>query len=710
MSPVTDWPRKKMVDVRESVTQLGSIIQGPNAFPGGLDQTTPSQALQSGALREGSNFEVMLTGGYGRIGGYERYSGRPSPSDASWIIVQVASFTNVPTTGQVITQAGSGATGTVVTTSSSAAGDYIVVTKVTGVFNETGAITTPGPIAIGTATTTSVSISIEDRARYTAAAADIYRADILAVPGSGRILGVVAMTFAGADNVYAFRNNAGGTAAAIYKASPTGWVSVPLLNIVNFTLGGTAEPQDGQTLIKGAVNAVIKRVVTQSAATWAGAAAGYFVIANPTGGNFSAGAATVTVSGATVTLSGIQTAITILPNGRYQFDKGNFAGQEATQRIYGCDNVNKGFEFDGEAYVPITTGLPDDKPTNVAVHKGHLFFTYASSLLFSGPGAPFLWLPINGGGEIATGSIIAAITRLPGSEQTATLGVYHASHTQMLYGTDDTDWNLVNYNTSNGARRYSVQNIFDVFVFDDLGVITQQASLNFGNFAASTMTSNVLPFILENRTRLSASSINRTKGQYRVFFSTGAGLYVTTSNQRYLGSIPVYFPNPVHVIDEQTTSEGEEVIYFGSSDTLGYIYQLDKGSSFDGAVIPAYITMAWDFLRSPRVDKRYRRATVEIQGEAWAGFQFGYRLGYGTPLINQPGEVGYESSFAPAPLWDEFTWDDFVWDGQTLTPTTTDLVGTSENIQVTISSGTNYILPYTVNSVIYQYSMRRGLR
>jgi hypothetical protein len=683
---------------------------GPNAFPGGVDLTTPTQSLQSGSLRDGSNFEVMLSGGYGRIGGYERYSGRPRPSDAAWILVQVVSFTNVPTTGQVITQAGSGATGVVVLAVSSGSGDYMVVTKVTGVFNYTGAITTPGPIAIGTATAITVSISIQNQAQYTAAAADIYRTDILAVPGSGRILGVVAATLAGVDQVYAFRNNVGGTAAAIYKATPTGWVNVPLLNIVNFTLGGTNVPLDGQTLSKGAVTAIIKRVVTTSGSLWTGAAAGYFVIANPTGGNFSAGAATVLVSGATVTLSGIQTAITIQPNGRYQFDKGNFSGQEGTQRIYGCDNANKAFEFDGETYVPITTGLSSDIPSNILIHKGHLFVSFQSSLLFSGPGTPFMWLPINGGGEIATGTVITAVVRLPGTETTATMGVYHASHTQMLYGTDDSDWNLVNLNTSNGCRPYSAQNLFDVFVFDDLGVITQQATLNFGNFASSTMTSNVLPFIVANRTRLSASVISRTKGQYRVFFSTGAGLYVTTANQRYLGAIPTYFPNPVHVIDEQTTSEGEEVIYFGSSDTLGYVYQLEKGSSFDGEEIAAYITLAWDFLRAPRIEKRWRRATVEIQGESWVGFEFGYRLGYGTALINQPMNTNYTSSFAPAPLWDEFVWDEFTWDGETLTPTMADMVGTSENVQVTIASSTDYILPYTVNSVIYQFSVRRGMR
>ena len=705
------WPRKRMVPVKESVTRLGSIIQGQNVYPGGLDQTTPTQALQNGALRDGSNFEVGLTGGYSRIAGYERFDGRDRPSEASWFLVQIDAFVTTPPEWAPVDQAVSGAVGTVIATVADASGSYMVLTAVSGVFNDSNSISFGGGIfVVGNAIPITVAPSVQNQAIYTARAADYYRGLIQAVPGSGPIRGVVAMTFAGDEFVYAFRDNAGGTACAIWQASPTGWLPIPLFNTVAFTLGGTNEPLDGEVLTQGGVTATIKRVQTRSGATWAGAAAGTFVVANPAGGNFAAGAATVTGSGATVTLSGVQTAIAILPGGRYQFDKGNFAGQEGTQRIYGCDNVNKGFEFDGETYVPIATGAADDRPTNVAVHKGHLFFSIASSLLFSGPGLPFMWLPINGGGEIATGATINALKSLPGIQTTATLGVYQTAGTLMLYGTDDTDWNLINLNTSHGCRRYAAQNIFDTFVFDDLGVITQQATQEFGNFASSTMTSNVLPFVVQNRTRVAASGISRTKGQYRIFFSNGYGLYLTISNQRYLGSLPVFFPNAVHVIDAHTTHDGEEVCYFGASDSLGYVYQLDKGSSFDGEEIQAFIVLAWEFLKSPRQEKRYRRATVEVQGDSWVGIAFGYKLGYGTPLINQPGLTAYESNFAPAPLWDEFTWDDFIWDGETLTPTSLDLLGTAENIQVTLASATDYILPYTLNSVIYQYSMRRGLR
>lgn len=701
-------PRRGMAPVKYSTTRLGASAQGGVSYPGGLDQTTPTLSMQPGALRDALNFEVALTGGYSRIAGYERFDGRPSPSDASFLVVQVSSFTNVPAVGDAITQAGSGATATVAAVNNVAGAYYMVVTKTSGTFAATGTITKTGPVTIGDTTTTTVVLTSQEISQYLNAAADIYRADIGAVPGSGPILGVVSATFSGTDYVYAFRNNAGGTAAELYRASTGGWVQVPFYNTVEFTAGGTATPADGDTLTQGGVTATIKRVMARSGA-WTGTAAGAFVVTNPSGGNFAAGAAT-TSSGATVTLSGAQTPITLLPDGKFQFDIGNFGGQDVTQRIYGCDGVNKAFEFDGDTLAPITTGLTDDRPTNIVVHLSHLFVSFDSSIFHSGPGEPFRWLAVSGGGEIATGANVTGFLVLPGAQTTGTLAVYQRNAMRLLYGTSSSDWNLVRLNSGGGGAPYSAQAIFDAFSFDELGVITLQTTLNFGNFAASPLTRTLMPFILRERSLVSASCVCHSKGQYRVFFEDGYGLWLTVANQQYLGAIPVYFPNPVNVVWQETDSVGDEVIYFGSNDDNGYVYQLEKGTSFDGEAIDAYITLPWDFMRSPRILKRFRAASIEIQSDFWVQLQFGYQLGYNSSQIHQPASGVYDSNFTGAPVWDEFTWDEFTWDGVTLSPTDVPMLGTAENVQVTLSVNSDYIAPFTLNSVIYHYSLRRGLR
>ncbi|MGC8536709.1 MAG: hypothetical protein ACP5QR_14450 [Rhizomicrobium sp.] len=704
-----------MPPVQYSVSRLGGgITKNGVSYPGGLDLTTPSLALQPGAIRDGINFECLQSGGYGRIVGYERFDGHPKPSDATYQLIQFSTFTTVPAVGDSLNQATSLATGTVIAVNNASGAYYVCLTKVTGTFDTTHVVS-DGSNTVGTPVTRTISLTAKQDAQYTALAADNYRADISAVPGSGAILGVVGMNYNGTDVQYAFRNSTDGTQANLYRASSSGWTLINLNNIVYWT-GGTglaAQPAEGGTLTQGSITATIKRVIWQTG-SWAvsgGTATGAFVIDAPTGGNFASGSAT-TSDGATITLSGAQSAITLSPGGHYEMVKANFSGQSVTRRIYGCDGVNNAFELDpnGDIYAPIKTGASPDTPKHITFHKNFLFLSIDSSLLYSGPGLPYQWTSTSGAGEIATGDRVTGFITLPGSQTTATLAVFMRANTGFLYGTDTTTFNLTIFNTGLGALDYSVQNLFDTFFFDDIGMVTLRTTFNWGNFLPSNLTRNILPFIEQERTKLSASTIMRSKSQYRVFFSDGYGLFLTMINGQYLGVSEVLFPNPVWCCDESEDSSGVERLYFGSNDGNGYVYEMERGTSFDGANLYAYATLAWNPIGSPRILKRFRAASIEMQGNGYAEVQFGYRLGYGSQNIGQPPNVTYPSQFTAAPVWDSFTWDQFIWDGVTLAPTDVDVTGTAENIQVTLASTGNYIPAYQINSVIYHYSMRRGMR
>ena len=194
-----------------------------------------------------------------------------------------------------------------------------------------------------------------------------------------------------------------------------------------------------------------------------------------------------------------------------------------------------------------------------------------------------------------------------------------------------------------------------------------------------------------------------------MFFSDGYGLWLTFSNQTYLGAAIVQFPNPVGTIDDDTDVSGAEVGYFGSTDSLGYVYQIDTGPSFDGAELPAFFAGAFDYIKTPRFLKQFRRASVQIEGGSYAAIGFNYGLSDNSPLVGQPSITSYAAPFSPG-RWDNVSWDNFYWDGTTTTPTYVDMPGTAYNVQPVINSGTNYIAPFTVSSIIYDYSMRRRLR
>jgi len=507
---------------------------------GGWDQLTPKLSLSPGALLDVTNFEIAWNsgGGYSRIGGYERYDGRSRPSDASYTVVQVSRFTNTPTVGQTLTGFTSAATGVIVALGS----NFLVLTKLSGTFTNTEVVKV-GATTIGTVVpTATVFTSIQD-AQYTQAAADIYRADIGAVPGSGPVRGVVGLVVSGTDKVYAFRDNAGGTAVDIYVASASGWTSVPLFYEISFTAGAVATPADGAILTQGGVTATVKRVCLQSGA-WTGAGAGRLIITAPSGGNFAAGAATLT-GGATCTLAGIQTAITISPGGRFQFAIGNLAGQTESVRAYGIDSVNRGFEFDGTTYVPITTGTSTDVPTAVAIFQKQVFFAFRSSVIHSGPGTPFIWTAGGGASEIACGNTVTNFVPQPGGTSTAALGITTTDNYYTLYGSGVANWSLVGLNAGIGGIPRTAQLLNQGYWLDDAGVINLRTSQAYGNFTTSSLTQHINTFMTNQRSLVADSVICHNKSQYRLYFTDGQGLYLTIANGKFLGATKVSFPTPV---------------------------------------------------------------------------------------------------------------------------------------------------------------------
>lgn len=671
---------------------------------GGWDLATPTLELYPGVLRDVQNFEVssVVAGGYARIAGYERFDGRTSPSGASFALLQLATYDNVPTVGQTLTGFTSGATGVIIAIAST----YLIVTKVTGAFSNTEVVKV-GATTIATLVPTTTILSALLTAQYTQLAADNYRADIGAVPGSGPIRGVVAGTFGGVDTVYAFRDNAGGTAVDLYKSSTGGWVQVPFFYEVSFTAGGAGTPADGATLTQGGVTATIKRVMQQSG-SWSGStAAGRFIIEAPSGGNFAAGAATAGAVG--VTLSGIQTAITLTPGGKFEFDIENFSGQAATRRIYGCDGVNRGFEFDGTTLAPITTGASPDTPLHVKVHKLHLFFSFASSVIHSGLGFPYKWTAVDGASELATGDLVTNLLNQPGTTTTAALGITTRTNTLILYGTGVSNWNLVPFNVGIGGIPYSSQLLNESYWLDGAGVVDMRTTQNYGNFRQATITQAIQDYILTQRGKVNYSVLNRSKNQYRILFNDGSALLLTLVNGKLAGITKALYGHTMNCAWSSSTVGLNERVFYGAS-SGGYVYQADMGSSFDGGAIDAFLIFNWNSMKSPRVHKRFRRASLEMQSSHYANFSFGYSLGYGSPEIPQPTPESYDSGFSSAPVWDSFIWDSFTWDGVTLIPSEVRMVGTAENVQIAIRSGTNYIQPYVLNSMIFHYSFRRGIR
>lgn len=665
---------------------------------GGLDLVTPTLSLPPGVARDALNFEVSVTGGYSRVAGYERFDGRPSPSAASYGVVTLTAVAGVTVGSTIQNQTGT-ITGRVIALN----GLNVVYTKAVGSFTN-GLAVYVGAGLIGTVTaTTNFTSDAATQASYNVLASDVYRADIQVVPGSGPVRGVAYLN----DTLYAWRNNAGGTAMAIYKSSGAGWVAVSLGSQLSFTGGTGAAIVEGNTVTGATSGAtgVVARVVVQNGTTWAGAT-GRLILSSTTG-TFSA-SENLQVSGTTRAVAGgAASAITLAPGGRVQTVTANLSGASGSVRLYGCDNVNNGFEFDGTVYVPIVTGMSVDKPKNVAVHKNHLFFSFDASLQHSGVGTPYVWSPVFGAAELAMPESITALQSMPGDASTGTLAVFGRNNTFMLYGTGVANWNLVSFDRGTGANSYTVNTITDAYALDDRGVVALATSRNFGGFDSSTLTFQVKPFVQARRLIASAAAINREKSQYRVFYSDGYALYLTIVNGKLLGAMPVQMPDAMMCWCEGETVAAAEVSYCGGNS--GYVYKMETGRDFDGVGVAFQLKLNFNPQGSARVLKRYRRASLELTGEGYATFAFGYSLGYDSTSIDQASTQSFDVPFAAA-NWDNFVWDFFTWDSKSLSPGELDCNGTAENIALQVSGNSRLNSVFTINSATLHYSPRRGIR
>lgn len=666
---------------------------------GGLDQVTPTLSLPPGVARRAANFECSVTGGYTRIAGYERFDGRPSPSAAIYLIL-VCTITGTVTVGDSVLGSSSGATGKVIAVS----GNDVVLTRVVGTFTTSDSLSISGNFEADVDVVQGPSGDGLQDATYRSLAAADYRADIQAVPGSGRILGVSLYN----GTVYAWRNNAGGSAADMYKSSAAGWVKVALGFELKFDAGQAVGIANGATILGHTSNAtgVVARVVVESGTFAGNDAAGRLIFASITGtfqNNEELRVGGVKVADA----DGTQAAITLAKDGRFETVIANFGGGTANYKMYGCDGENRAFEFDGTTFVPINTGMTVDKPKHIAFHKQHLFLSFGASLQFSALGDPYQWTPLLGAGELAMNANITNLLPLPGDQSSGALGVYTRSDTSVLYGSDSQDFQLSTFNTGTGAIAYTAQNMDQAYVLDDRGIMSLGTSLNFGNFLPASLTMNIRPFIEQRLTKACASTVNRIKGQYRVFFDDGTSVYMTVVNGKLLGSMPIQYIRPALCTTEGELSNGTAVSFFGSND--GFVYQMDRGTSFDGTAISANINLVYNSTKAPRVLKRYRKASVELTGDSYAEIAFGYDLGYRTTALDQAIDVAYSNDLRSA-YWDEMIWDNFVWDGSDISPSEVEVQGTAENMAIRISSVSALFQPFTVNNIIVHYSPRRGLR
>ncbi len=724
------YPRQGRVRKRKAQTRTSYY-----ALEGGLDTVTPALSVSPGRAIAMVNFEPWYQGGYRRIPGFERFDGRPKPSDATFTGFEVSSVVSL-TLRDTITGDVSGTTGILIGIFDGSP-DAIGVTKVSGPGFNNGELCNSGAFTIDSPPILRFAPTVDLEETFLLEAELEYREDILVVPGANQVRG----TWQRLSDNYAIRDNGGATAAILHKASASGWTTtgITMAEYIRFdtglNAGGTVN--EGDTLTggsSGATGTIHRIVLNGGSAAWNGTGEGYFVLTNVSGGPFQDGEALESPALTTIaTADGVNITFAFPAGGIYRFINHNFFGSSTSYRAYGVNGVGPAFEIDENGVVsPIfmainpLTGLPptNDKPFLIEEHRNHLFLAFeGGSTQHAVVGEPLIWSGFLGAAEFGLGDELTSMNSIVGN----VLVLSTTRETRGLFGTSVLDWEMRIVAEQSGSVLFGSKKIDTVYSLDDLGVTSVARSDQFGDFISATVSQQVQPLVIKQRPIFTDSSIVRESNQFRMYFSDNSCLvmYVPAGSQAQSRQVVqtqrlsefgfLSYPFPVTQIYNTDDATGKERTYFVTADPTnqGFVFEDQIGKNFDGANIQSYVRTAFNQLGTPAYRKRFRRADLELNAPQTLVLKFASDLSYSSAEVSSgltdliSTDISEVTVFGGGGFWDDANWDDFLWDGQAISTARANLSGTGENVSFLIFNDTAKAAPWIMQGLTLHYDIRR---
>lgn len=681
----------------------------PFFFPlsGGLDQESPAVAISPGRAIAVLNHEAVSTG-YARTQGFERYDGRPSPAAAAFFI-GTFSQAAADMVGMAIEGATSGATGIVIsvtlTSGSIGAGTaagQMVLGEITGIFAVNEYIMSPDDVAVARVVAPPAEADRLQSAQNLAlwkSARERRRDEIEEVPGSGPVRGVLWYE----GSLYAWRDNAEATMGVMYKATAGGWQSLPLGQQISFSSGGPTVIAPGDTITGDSSGAtgVVRAVFLDTREEWDAGKAGGKIVYDETAGVFQAGE-TISVGPtlAVATLDSMED-VTFPPGGRYEFVIHNFYGTVGLERAYGVNGVGQGFDFDGENVGFINTGMPDDTPFLVAEHKKQLFYGFRKgSLQNSALGEPRVWDAILGAAEMGMGKELTNL--VPNTADAMFITTEGSCH--VLTGNDASDFLVQDISQEAGARPHTAQAIGNIVYMDEEGIRSASSTQTYGNFRLGTYTALIEKTLSAKRkggVQPVASIVVKGKSQYLLIFQDGTGISLFMGRKNPEAMLFEY-PFTVSCCWSARIN-GDERIFVGADN--GMVYELNVGTSFDGAAIEAMVQLPYGHQGSPRVLKRYHKIIIEMEAGPDTRIavvpQFDYSNGFQSLTLSQWFDMRGGGG-----AWGLSTWGDFYWDSPEVARAECPIDGSGESMSPVIFSSSDSMEDYTLTGAWVMYSGR----
>jgi hypothetical protein len=390
-----------------------------------------------------------------------------------------------------------------------------------------------------------------------------------------------------------------------------------------------------------------------------------------------------------------------LPGGNYEIIETNFTGSASSNKIYGVDGVNKLFQFDGTTLTEIAGEITPDAPTHLeALPSQILLLAYSGgTFLYSAVGDPTKFSPVDGGGEIGCADSIVGMS----VQASNSCAIFCRNRTYMLYGTSSADFQLQILSKNTGAIEGSIQTISDAIYLDDRGLARLDRVQQFGNFDMATVSQKIEPLLRRYINNVTASFTIKEKNQYRLCFGDGSGIIATMYGQEVSGFSVFDLGKIVRCTWSAEDEQGKEVVYFGSDD--GYVYELEKGFTFDGQPISFVCRPAFTNFRATDYKKRWKKIVLEADTVGEVNLSVTPDFDYSDPSIPYQGSTEL-LVMGGGGYWDEANWDESRWSSASTFTADMYIDGVSRNISIVISGTADEQPPHILNSYIVHYSAR----
>ena len=574
-------------------------------FKGGLlSNLSPlQQGIQApGSARILRNFEPSIDGGYRKVLGYTKFD-----SD------------NVPTYGTPRVH-GSGQTGTTLVIGNlfyePAEGDSFTISGVTGTYTiSTGGVSYNSSTKRATLTlTTSLASSPADKAT-------------LSFTTNKGLIGGLAIWN---GTAIAQRNN------MLYKSTGSGWTQINVPSYGTTLVNGAG--QTGGTL---AIDGLTEVPQVGDTFTVAGIELVYTVTALPT---VTAGGATITISPNLATSPADNAVVTFLTAHRTTTSKSRFIKYRigTTEKIASVDGTNYPFIYDGTTYTQLNSA-PNDvyAASHVTFFKNQMFFAKGDVVTFTSPYTDNDFTTATGSGVISVGSAVTGLIVFRDQ-----LIIFSEDKISRLTGNTLADFVLEPITRNIGCvDTDTIQEVAgDIMFLGPDGLRLLSATDRIGDFnlgvVSKTIQKEATDLISNNDSF--ASVVIKKKSQYRLFgyrTATASNSSPGILGTQLVGDGGTYFGwaetrgFKAYVADSDYNDKEEMVVF---ANELGYVYEMESGSSFDGANIVATFSTPFVPAGDIRIRKTFYKMFLYTDPRGSVNVSINLKLDFDTEGIIQP--------------------------------------------------------------------------